>query len=102
MQMVRGELNAPLCVTSALAVHGTVAGPITVMSDGELVFRGICNGDITVASGGKAEVWGIVKGNVINQGGTLHIAGAVDGYVDRAAGRTTHAPDLRPRRGFRT
>jgi cytoskeletal protein CcmA (bactofilin family) len=100
MQVVRGTLDAPLCVTDALAVHGTVTGPVRVMSTAELVLRGVCKGDIVVAPGARAEIWGIVEGNVINQGGDVYLSGLVEGYVDRAAGHTDVAPDFRAKRGF--
>ena len=100
MQVIHGTLDAPLCVTGSLAIHGTVGGVVRVMPTGELVLRGVCKGSIVVAAGARAEIWGIVEGNIINQGGDLYIAGLVEGYVDRAEGRTTTAPDFRARRGY--
>jgi len=101
MQVVRGTLDAPLCVTDALAVHGTVAGPVRVTATAQLVLRGVCRGDLVVEPGARAEIWGIVDGNVINRGGDLRLFGIVTGYVDRAAGHTAVASDFHAKRGFR-
>jgi hypothetical protein len=101
MQIIRGTLDSPLCVTDTLALHGTVAGPVRVMPSAVFVLRGLCKGNVVVAAGAKAEIWGVVEGDVINQGGDILLGGLVEGYVDRAAGHTDLAPGSRIMRDFR-
>lgn len=100
MQTIRGTIDTPLSVSSSLAIHGLVYGPICIESSGSLVLHGMCESDVVVEAGGKAELWGVIKGNVINRGGDVHVFGIVDGWIARIAGSTAVSNDSLIRGGF--
>lgn len=92
MQELHGDFDGALRVTDALALRGTVHGPITVAAGGRFVLHGICTGALVVEAGGDAEIWGLVKGSVRNLGGALSLHVLVEGDVETTAGVTWISP----------
>lgn len=64
MRKIDGIIRGDLRVDDACTSDAIVNGSITVTSNGDLVFRGICNGRLIVEPGGRVKVDGIVNGGV--------------------------------------
>jgi hypothetical protein len=101
MQVISGQIEAPLLVSSALEVRGTVAGSVTVQSGADFVLRGVCRGNVRIAYGGRAQLWGVVEGDVVNEGGTVSIWGIVEGVVHGTRATSHVSSDSLVRGGVR-
>ncbi len=93
MQVIAGQIEAPLTVEGALEVQGIVLGSITVLPAAHLVLRGICRGSVRIAESGVAQLWGIVEGDVSNEGGEVDVFGIVEGAVQGAPSHTRVSSD---------
>ena len=69
-------------------ILATVTGQVTVKTARSLSVTGAICGDLILERGSTALVEGNIFGDVINNGGYLHLFGAVTGKVVENRGRT--------------
>lgn len=93
MQVIRGDLTAPVRVTDQLSVHGRLRAGAVVASGAQLLLHGLSEGDIVIEPGGTAEVWGIIERSIVNRGGTVRVYGLVSGDVSTTDDGTTCISD---------
>lgn len=92
MRLVSGVVSDALSVSDEVRIDGMVTGNVSVLAGGVLHVYGMCVKDVLVGAGGSAKLMGLVNGNVINDGGTLEVAGTVHGSVTTLKGQTTVSP----------
>lgn len=79
-----------LTVSQKLKLDGVVGGNIIVERSGFVTINGVVNKNLVIQEGGIAMVYGVIERNVINNGGTLEIYGAIQGYVTTKLNGTTY------------
>jgi cytoskeletal protein CcmA (bactofilin family) len=78
-QQLTGDVQGPLQVTGAVEINGTLSGGAVVT--GRLDMKGTVHGSIEVRLDGRADINAIVHGDVHARGGTLRIAGIIEGRL---------------------
>lgn len=95
MKRQDGKHEGDLLLSEDLALHGMVTGNLTVHAQAKLLLHGMCCGNLIIAKDGVAEVFGTVVGSIINEGGTVFVAGTVQGFITTTSGTTDVDPNAR-------
>ena len=88
MRIIDNDVTGDLVLNENAIITATVTGQVTVRKGSSLSVTGAICGDLVLQRGTTALVEGNIFGDVINNGGYLHIFGAVTGKVEENSGRT--------------
>jgi len=91
MNTENGKIEGNMDVAKDFQLNGVITGNASVKSGVFFRLNGVVSGSLTIEHGASADINGVVNGNVINEGGTINIAGVVRGAIHGEANISPNA-----------